>query len=502
MLQKSRSKKVFKLKYLLLVPMIFSMLAYTSFEQQVPNDITESNETPTEEVILVDNIEKLDHQEEQLIFQKLQELQSREDKWMLFVKDKANTLEFTKSANGSYISGPNNEKINAKMTYHSSSSGADTLTYSDVLKAKSLSMVDDKDRIRNEIKESNEVPTEEIVLEQEPKVVTFSNVDQVPVFPGCENKKDTKACFQKRMQKHIRKHFNYPIKAQEKGIQGRVSVIFTMNTFGDIVNVRTKGPDKLLEDEAVRIISKMPSVKPGIHKGEKVNVSFSIPITFKLTKSGKNEKSDGYDKNVDVPFSIVEEVPIFPGCENEENTRACFNKMMQTHISKNFRYPEEAQKKGLQGRVNVMFTIGKEGAIQNVRMRGPDPILEKEVARIISLLPKMTQGKQKGKAVNVPFSIPISFKIQSEPYKFQDIKLSNETNKEPVFTEGGGLNFRPSNLEPIYFIDGKESTKDKLNTINPNDIESISVLKDEAAINVYGEKGKNGVIQVTTKKND
>ncbi len=118
------------------------------------------------------------------------------------------------------------------------------------------------------------------------------------------------------------------------------------------------------------------------------------------------------DDDVDVPFAVIENVPIFPGCEKESNKRACFNKMIQKHISRNFRYPEIAQEMGVQGRVSVMFTIQKDGSIGNIRMRGPDKNLEKEAARIIGKLPKMTPGKQRGRAVRVPFSIPINFKLQ------------------------------------------------------------------------------------------
>ncbi|MCK0136615.1 energy transducer TonB [Arenibacter sp. S6351L] len=120
------------------------------------------------------------------------------------------------------------------------------------------------------------------------------------------------------------------------------------------------------------------------------------------------------EEDIDVPFAVIEDVPIFPGCENEPKSklRDCFNSMMQKHIGKNFRYPEIAQEMGVQGRVNVMFVIQKDGSIGNVRMRGPDKNLEEEAARIISKLPKMTPGKQRGRPVRVPFSIPITFKLQ------------------------------------------------------------------------------------------
>lgn len=121
---------------------------------------------------------------------------------------------------------------------------------------------------------------------------------------------------------------------------------------------------------------------------------------------------DEMEEDVDVPFAVIEDVPIFPGCESSSNKRDCFNEMMQKHIRKNFRYPEIAQDMGVQGRVNVMFTIQKDGSIGNIRYRGPDKNLEAEALRIIEKLPRMTPGKQRGRAVRVPFSIPITFKLQ------------------------------------------------------------------------------------------
>ena len=125
------------------------------------------------------------------------------------------------------------------------------------------------------------------------------------------------------------------------------------------------------------------------------------------------EIEEEYD-DVDVPFAVIEDVPIFPGCEKVKKSkrRDCFQEQMNKHIRKNFRCPEIAQEMGIQGRVYVNFVIGKDGNISNIRMRGPDKNLENEANRIISKLPKMTPGKQRGKAVRVPFSIPITFKLQ------------------------------------------------------------------------------------------
>ncbi len=119
-------------------------------------------------------------------------------------------------------------------------------------------------------------------------------------------------------------------------------------------------------------------------------------------------------EDIDVPFAVIEDVPIFPGCESvaKSQRRTCFQDKINKHIRRNFRYPEIAQEMGIQGRVYVNFIIAKDGSITNIRMRGPDKNLENEAQRIISRLPQMTPGKQRGRAVRVPFSIPITFRLQ------------------------------------------------------------------------------------------
>jgi protein TonB len=117
-------------------------------------------------------------------------------------------------------------------------------------------------------------------------------------------------------------------------------------------------------------------------------------------------------KEVKVNWITIKEVPIFPGCEKSEDKRACFNDMMQKHIRKNFRYPELAQELGIQGKVNTIFMINTDGSIRTIQKRGPHEALEKEAVTILSKLPKMTPGKQRGSAVKVSFAIPITFKLQ------------------------------------------------------------------------------------------
>lgn len=121
------------------------------------------------------------------------------------------------------------------------------------------------------------------------------------------------------------------------------------------------------------------------------------------------------EEEAEVPFGVIEQIPVFKGCENveKEQQRECLNYQMQKHILKNLRYPEEATEKGISGRVYVLFIIDKEGNVTNVKARGPKieggAILEDEAIRIIKLLPQFKPGMQRGKPVNVRYTIPISF---------------------------------------------------------------------------------------------
>ena len=120
-----------------------------------------------------------------------------------------------------------------------------------------------------------------------------------------------------------------------------------------------------------------------------------------------------FSQEKEIEFDSVERPPIYPGCEPyTQQLRSCTQRKIQTHINKNFRYPEFAQKTGIQGRVFVQFIIDKDGSIVGIKTRGPHPILEIEAKRIISILPKFIPGYVDGKAVRVPFSMPITFKLQ------------------------------------------------------------------------------------------
>jgi protein TonB len=118
----------------------------------------------------------------------------------------------------------------------------------------------------------------------------------------------------------------------------------------------------------------------------------------------------------DVPFMIIENVPIFPGCVgNNKELRDCFSSEITKFVSKNFN-SEIAQEIGLTPgtiqRIFVLFKIDKNGDIVDIQVRAPHKRLESEAVRVVQKLPKMTPGKQRGRAVGVKYALPIAFKIE------------------------------------------------------------------------------------------
>jgi protein TonB len=130
------------------------------------------------------------------------------------------------------------------------------------------------------------VAVEEVKVEEEEEEVTvpFAVVEKVPIYPGCTGKTNAelKACFEKKITQHVNNNFKYPELALELGINGKVFVMFNVDSNGFVNGIRTRGPDKSLEKEAERIISLLPRMVPANQRGKPVKVPYSIPIHFKL----------------------------------------------------------------------------------------------------------------------------------------------------------------------------------------------------------------------------
>lgn len=118
-----------------------------------------------------------------------------------------------------------------------------------------------------------------------------------------------------------------------------------------------------------------------------------------------------------VPFELIEDVPIFPGCESltdNSDRKACMSEKISRFIGKHFD-TSLGEDLGLHGinRVTVLFEINKKGEVKNIKARGPHKKLEEETVRVLNLLPRMKPGKQRGKPVSVSYAIPINFQVRN-----------------------------------------------------------------------------------------
>ncbi|MDO1513370.1 M56 family metallopeptidase [Maribacter confluentis] len=359
MLQKSKSKDVFKLKYLLLIPLVLGMLIYTSCESESTTSEVKNQELSLNDEALIEDIKSEIKQAK---------IQYGEN-WFIEMPN---------------IFGDNQHKdfyIQTKKEYFRSSLSfiyymSDLMQkYPGKLKIDPASMV---------------YPSEEEYTNYVKREKAFQILD--------ENLRISVS--DKDMSIHL-------IEKDDKNL-GPGDWI-TVEDVKDLTGTEIKKVNKALD-----LIKGTP--RNVVIKDEQY--SFLIlnkirqPLDLNFLEESSKNSTGKSEQTETISFASIDQVPIFPGCENASDKRGCFNDKIQLHISKNFRYPIEAQEAGLQGRVSVMFMITKEGAIENIRLRGPDKLLEDEVERIIKRLPNMTPGKHQGNTVNVPFSIPVTFKLK------------------------------------------------------------------------------------------
>ncbi len=131
----------------------------------------------------------------------------------------------------------------------------------------------------------------------------------------------------------------------------------------------------------------------------------------------EQDKEAQGDKKDNLPFAVIEEAPVFPGCSgSKEALKKCFMDKVSKHVSDNFK-TLSAKPLGLDSgtkyRISVMFTVDKNGQVTKIKARAPHKSLEQEAIRVIRLLPQMTPGKHKGEPVNVTYALPIMFVAQN-----------------------------------------------------------------------------------------
>lgn len=207
-------------------------------------------------------------------------------------------------------------------------------------------------------------------------------VNEMPEFPGGLQ----------ALSEFINQNLRYPT---DDCIQGRVVIQFVVEPDGTITNpVIKRSLGELYDKEALRIINIMPLWIPGSQYGTPKRVLYTLPISFRFNQSIKQDT---------LVYEVVEQMPEFPDGQSA----------LMSFLNRNLKCPAICREEGIQGKTIVEFIIEKDGTISTpVIIRSVDEELDKEVLRIIRLMPKWKPGYHKGKAKRVKYTIPIQIHLQ------------------------------------------------------------------------------------------
>lgn len=369
-----------------------------------------------------------------------------------------------------------------------------------------------------------------------PPMELFNVVEQMPRYAGCEeingSETEKELCAKDKLLKYISDNVKYPAAARVKGQEGQAVVQFVVTKEGKIADLNLlRDPGEGLGEEAMRVINSMndgPAWTAGKQRGQTVNVLYTMPVKFKLTDDGVAEQInqegnairfgspppppptftskgtrvavEGYSVVPPPPppppsprvrdelFKVVEEMPRFPGCESIEGTitekEACAREKLLQYIYGNVKYPEMARIAQAEGQVVIQFVINKTGKIEDLKLlRDPGAGMGDESVKVLEMMNQETTwiaGRQRGKAVDVLYTLPIKF-------KFQDYGAKDSPTPSLFVVDGKALGVYSSFKEA------------NIDIARVKDVKNLSKLEGKKK---YGKKGANGVYLIAYKKAD
>lgn len=195
-------------------------------------------------------------------------------------------------------------------------------------------------------------------------------------------------------------------------------------------------------------------------------------------------------------FIVVEQMPEFPGGMAE-----CMK-----YIARNIKYPTLAQEAKIEGRVIVRFIVGKDGYTSNFEiLHGVCPALDAEAIRVLAQMPRWKPGMQRGVAVPVKYTVPVTFKLEKRQPE-TSLKIIDTPKQSSTVIPGANINLNKSYDKTLIIVDDKAVTSEFFNKIKPEEIESISIINDQTKAKEFYKKygvvdKKEGVLYIKTKKN-
>lgn len=275
MLQKKKSKKLALLKYAIITPILIVLVSFTAIAQEA---------LPEDEQALLEKYKK-----------EIKELRA--------LDDKESIRELTKNLE------KDDDGILTKESYYrltasildlleNRKSKRDDLNedFESLMRESFSQKYDDyKEGMKNKLANNEVVDAPfKSIKEVEKLDVPFASVDQVPIYPGCEEgktNKDLRECMVEMISNHVNENFDTSI-GKKLGLTGinRVYVRFKIAASGEVTDVTARATHPDLSDAGEAVINKLPKMKPGMHKGEAVNVIYTLPITFMIPEKDVEEE--------------------------------------------------------------------------------------------------------------------------------------------------------------------------------------------------------------------
>ncbi|WP_293305545.1 M56 family metallopeptidase [Pedobacter sp. UBA5917] len=310
----------------------------------------------------------------------------------------------------------------------------------------------------------------------------------------------------KEFYQFLGRNIKYPLAANSNGVQGNTQIKFNLKG-GRVTNINSNvALGAGCDEEVMKTILSYKGFKNVADGKYALNVSFSIPESPEEYKNKLLPKPIGYvnlnkitiisylrkntetgavkSENIDKVYDFVsiEKQPEFPG------GIAKFYK----YLGGSIKYPKMAQDNNVQGKVFLSFVVEKDGSLSDIQItRGLGSGTDEEAIRVLKESPKWNPGIQNGLPVRVKYNINVNF------------TLSDDGGKESKLTTIPSTRIKLKdavNGDPLIILDGVKLPENAdLSGINANNIESISVLKDQSAMSIYGLRAKSGAVIITSK---
>ncbi len=264
MFSKSKSKEIVKLKYLWLLPVLIGMMVYSSCETSTEpeNRMSKVNVKRILKFVIGDG----EKTERKVIITKKE---GYLDVYSLGAKPEGKPISYKDLTDAEKMEFDEDKYFNSDKEYKTFKffeMEDGTRAVQEIINWKELK----KSWKSQKFSESDTIP--------------FAMIDEIPLYPGLEKSKSTKEDFSQQIAVFIKENFDKDL-ANHLGLESgkkRIYVQFTIDKSGNITNVKSRAPHKRLEEEAVRVISSLPQMKPGIKDGKEVAVKYTLPITLNV----------------------------------------------------------------------------------------------------------------------------------------------------------------------------------------------------------------------------